>query len=263
MIPLDYITAHREWAPWPEDSQVEQDLIICRALIDIYSVPELAGALAFRGGTALYKLHLKPASRYSEDIDLVQVAPGAIGHLIDIMRSKLDSWLGKPKRLFGEGRVTLIYRMTSERQNLPMKLKIEINSREHFSVLGLQNQEFFLSSNWFEGSSMVKTYALNELLGTKLRALYQRKKGRDLFDLWIAQKSPAIDFDQIVKCFGIYMKNEGHGVNQADFLANIEQKIADHGFLHDIKPLLAPWVKWDIDEAVNSVKENLLTRIPR
>lgn len=54
--------------------QVEQELIICRALVDMYSHQPLAESLVFRGGTALFKLHLSPA-RYSEDIDLVQKRP--------------------------------------------------------------------------------------------------------------------------------------------------------------------------------------------
>ncbi len=72
MIPRDYITEWREQAPWVDDAQVEQDLVISRVLIDIFSNETLHDALAFRGGTALFKLHL-PAARYSEDIDLVQV----------------------------------------------------------------------------------------------------------------------------------------------------------------------------------------------
>lgn len=38
--------------------------------------------LAFRGGTALYKLYLKPAARYSEDIDLVQVKAEPAGDMM-------------------------------------------------------------------------------------------------------------------------------------------------------------------------------------
>jgi len=71
VIPRDYITEWRTEAPWVQDFQVEQDLVISRALVEIFSHPLLRDALAFRGGTALYKLHLKPAARYSEDIDLV------------------------------------------------------------------------------------------------------------------------------------------------------------------------------------------------
>jgi hypothetical protein len=71
VIPRDHILEWRARAPWPQDIQVEQDLVISRALVEIFSDRFLHDALAFRGGTALYKLHL-PAARYSEDIDLVQ-----------------------------------------------------------------------------------------------------------------------------------------------------------------------------------------------
>ncbi len=56
MIPTAYI---QEWAattPWPDPRHVEQDLIICRALCDIFDEPYLADRLAFRGGTAINKL---------------------------------------------------------------------------------------------------------------------------------------------------------------------------------------------------------------
>ncbi len=95
MIPLDYITAWRVNAPWPQLSQIEQDLIICRALVELYSHPVVAKNLAFRGGTALFKLHLLPA-RYSEDIDLVQMQAGPIGPIIDAVQEKINPWLGIP-----------------------------------------------------------------------------------------------------------------------------------------------------------------------
>jgi hypothetical protein len=79
MIPRAAITAWRPSAPWSTDAQVEQDLVLSRAIVEIFSDPTLASALVFRGGTALHKLFLAPAQRYSEDIDLVQAAPGPIG----------------------------------------------------------------------------------------------------------------------------------------------------------------------------------------
>ncbi|MBN1409643.1 MAG: nucleotidyl transferase AbiEii/AbiGii toxin family protein, partial [Spirochaetales bacterium] len=80
MISKDYITAWRTYAPWVSDHQVEQDLVICRTIIEIFKVETLNQRLAFRGGTALYKLFLHPAARYSEDIDLVQITPEPIGN---------------------------------------------------------------------------------------------------------------------------------------------------------------------------------------
>ena len=47
-------TAIQQWsehAPWIDNAQIEQDLIICRALVAIFSDEFLASQLAFRGGT--------------------------------------------------------------------------------------------------------------------------------------------------------------------------------------------------------------------
>jgi len=155
MIPLDYITEWRVHAPWPELSQVEQDLIISRALVELYSHPVVAENLAFRGGTALFKLHLSPA-RYSEDIDLVQMMSGAIGPVMDAVQEKINPWLGVPRRKQSEGRVTLVWRVESE-EGLPLRLKVEINSREHFTVFGYQQHQFEMLSRWHTGTAVIST----------------------------------------------------------------------------------------------------------
>lgn len=53
MIPRAFIDEWRQHAPWKQDAQIEQDLVISRAMVSIYSEPFLAERLAFRGGTAL------------------------------------------------------------------------------------------------------------------------------------------------------------------------------------------------------------------
>ncbi len=137
MVPRNLIIEWRQYAPWVSDAQVEQDLIISRALVELFSSELIAKTLAFRGGTALYKLYSSPAPRYSEDIDLVQVEAAAIGEVITEIRRVLNPWLGQPKWKPGQGLFTLTYTFQSEGSpSMPMKLKIEINTREHFSVLG-------------------------------------------------------------------------------------------------------------------------------
>ena len=178
MIPRAYITAWRRIAPWSTDAQVEQDLVLSRALVEIFSDSRLSRALAMRGGTAIHKLYLSPPSRYSEDIDRVQIEPGAIGPVIDSLRSRLDEWLGEPRRRQTEGRMTMTYRFESEIPPItPLRLKVEVNTREHFSVLDLPEIPTSVACPWFEGACQVVTYHLEELLGTRLRAVYQRKKG--------------------------------------------------------------------------------------
>lgn len=263
MIPRDYITEWRAHAPWVADVQVEQDLVICRALVELFSRPLVARALSFRGGTALYKLHLLPAARYSEDIDLVQVKAGAIGPVLKEVRAALDSWLGEPSWKQSEGRVTLNYRFQSEDvPPLAMRLKLEINSREHFTVLGHRTVRFEVASRWFTGRADVPTFALDELLGTKLRALYQRKKGRDLFDLARALDEAPVDRERVVACFSRYMQEQGERVSRAMFEQNLADKRTDPVFTGDIAPLLAAGADWDMERAFESVLRELIALLP-
>ncbi|MCK4772757.1 MAG: nucleotidyl transferase AbiEii/AbiGii toxin family protein [Candidatus Latescibacteria bacterium] len=263
MIPFDYITEWRSQAPWVQDAQVEQDLILSRAVVEVFQNPVVSRALAFRGGTALYKLHLHPPARYSDDIDLVQLSPEPIGHVIDSIRSDLDPWLGTPKRMLKTDSVSLIYRMNSEGQpSLPMRLKIEINSREHLTVLGVEEREFAVQSRWFNATAAVKTFQLEELLGTKLRALYQRKKGRDLFDLFAADRLAAVSTEIVVECFLRYMEHQGLSVSRALMEMNLDEKLSDERFLMDIGSLIAPDFTWDAAEAAEYVLQELIALLP-
>jgi len=136
MIPEYYIQQWKEQAPWNESYMVEQDLIICRALVSIFSDEFLASQLAFRGGTALHKLYLSPQPRYSEDIDLVQITPGPIKPIMYRLGEVL-SWL--PNRVTKQKRYnnTMLFRFESEIPPVvQMRLKVEINCYEHFNVLG-------------------------------------------------------------------------------------------------------------------------------
>jgi len=260
LIPQDFISEWKKAAPWSQNDQVEQDLIICRALVDIFSHPILADNLAFRGGTALFKLHLQPV-RYSEDIDLVQVHPGPIGPMLDALQEKLNPWLGDPKRKQSEGRVTLTYRVTSE-EGVQLRLKVEINSREHFTVLGFDQRKFSVDSRWFSGSASILTYHLDELLGTKVRALYQRKKGRDLFDLWAAFSTPHAQPERVIGCFLHYLDQEGHKVSRAEFEQNLYEKLGDPRFIADIGPLVVADSGFDPATAAEFVLKRLAILIP-
>lgn len=263
MIPRDYITEWRSEAPWVEDYQVEQDLVVSRALIEIFSHPLLGRALASRGGTALYKLFIRPPARYSEDIDLVQIDMAAAGPIMDALHEVLDPWLGRPRYKQTEGRVTFDYRFTSEDPTpLRLKLKIEINTREHFTVYGIASVPFSVSSRWFERSCQIPTYLLDELLGTKLRALYQRRKGRDLFDLATALADGGASPGRIVESFQAYMEHGGHAVSRAEFEENLATKLQDRRFAADIGPLLAHGHKWDLDAMAQRVSDTLISRLP-
>ncbi|MEI6508043.1 MAG: nucleotidyl transferase AbiEii/AbiGii toxin family protein [Bacteroidota bacterium] len=263
MIPQAHITEWSNTVPWQTNEQVEQDLVICRALVEIFKNDFLANSLAFRGGTALHKLYLHPQPRYSEDIDLVQIKAGSIGIVIDHLR-KVLSFLGKAKVESGETMATMKFRFDSESPPIiSLRLKIETNCREHFTVLGWEKKPFEVKSSWFNGECNLTTYKLEELLGTKLRALYQRRKGRDLYDLWKAFTHSKINPDLVIKCYKEYMKFslEKPIPSKKEFLINIEAKKADDEFLGDISALLRPDEKYNHEEAFKILIEELIERM--
>ena len=119
-----------------------------------------------------------------------------------------------------------------------------------------------MRSRWFEGECAIPSYGLNELLGTKLRALYQRRKGRDLFDLAVALDHPDSQPGQIIETFTAYMADGGHRVTKPQFEENLTAKMENKLFTADIGLLLRDGFAWDLKAMAEKVNEELITRLP-
>ena len=203
MIPAQNIVAWGNVAPWTEARQIEQDLIISRALVEIFSDRMLRDALRFRGGTALNKLHFPAPLRYSEDIDLVRTSHGPIGAVLTQLRAVVEPWLVRAQ--FEQSRVApkLRFRVEAEDGGAPIRLKIEINTREveAFDVPTALPLE--VANPWFVGRAAISTFSREEMLATKLRALLQRDRGRDLYDLAHAlEVFEGLATDRVIEMFG-------------------------------------------------------------
>jgi predicted nucleotidyltransferase component of viral defense system len=107
----------------------------------------------------------------------------------------------------------------------------------------------------------LSTYSLEELLATKLRALYQRRKGRDLFDLWIGLTEGHADSEAIVRVFQRYMEAGEHHVTQEEFRKNFREKMKNKNFLRDTEGLLRPGITYDPQEASRLVENRLINLI--
>jgi predicted nucleotidyltransferase component of viral defense system len=188
--------------------------------------------------------------------------PESIGAILDKIREVL-SFLGKPIIKQKKNNNTMVFRVDSTFPPiLPIRLKIEINCKEHFNVLGLVKIPFEVKNQWFNDSCEITTYPLEELLGSKLRALYQRKKGRDLFDLHKALERKIINTDNVIKCYRKYISfSDGESPSQAVFLANMEEKMKEEIFLDDTNALLHPSVLFNPQEAYEVVKRELIEKL--
>jgi hypothetical protein len=138
---------------------------------------------------------------------------------------------------------------------------VEINTREHFSVYGWHPRRFEVSSRWFSGEGRVMTYRLEELLGTKLRALFQRRKGRDLFDLWLGLTLGRANPEMIVGAFRTYAGHEGLQITRDEFRKNLLAKMGEKHFHGDLVPLLGGGVSFDPYEAHAMVDRELIGRL--
>jgi predicted nucleotidyltransferase component of viral defense system len=240
MIPETNITAWSLHAPWAEPRQVEQDLIISRALVDIFNHDLLATAIRFRGGTALNKIIFPTPLRYSEDIGLVRTEASPIGPILDALRCVLEPWLGQGNFVQSAVAPKLRFRVPSEDDpDMEIRLKVEINTAEREAFDGPKSVPFVVENPWFTGNADIPTFSTEELLATKLRALLQRDKGRDLFDLDHALTIfPDLDIDRIVALFGQYLALREQTISRAQAEQRMLAKFSQPQLLGDMKALL-------------------------
>ena len=263
MIPQAYLQEWSAKAPWPDLRQVEQDLVICRALCDLFNAPPLVGKIAFRGGTAINKLLFRQPLRYSEDIDLVQIQSEPVGTTVDAIREAL-AWLGKCNRNQAGHSMHLVFRFAPEvAPDTTLRLKVEINTREHDNLFGVKKYPFEVVNGWHHSKAEIASFEPEELFGTKLRALLQRRKGRDLFDLNEGLKQLPLEPQKLIACFDHYLALEGNAISRAEAEQRMLEKLT-RNLTEDIDPLLPTGVRFtdaDAIEAFTRVWMELVARM--
>lgn len=285
MIPLRELVAWREYAPWPKDYQVEQDLLLTRAMAAIFSDDYLSGQVAMRGGTILHKVHLAPAARYSEDIDLVLVGDRPEGHIQKALQRVLGPILGAPRsslildaklavrNLFLPSRILRQEYCFAPSTGGPaeMRIKIEVNCNERKPFFDIVDLDCPLASIVGCGDAVtLRSYDIDEMLGTKVRALFQRDHGRDLFDLWwaITPSRPGSAHQaqpqRVIDAFADYMAREGASFTFEDYDDELRKKLATRSFRNDVDGMLRTDLPpYDIDVAAEQIRTRLLSLLAK
>jgi predicted nucleotidyltransferase component of viral defense system len=257
MVPAGVVTAWAAEHPWPTSVQVEQDLLLSRAICAIADDPYLGEELLFRGGTALHKLHLDEALRYSEDLDYVRSTSGGIAELTRAL-TDLGTSLGFDVRT----RISVhpkVYWRTTSAAGIPIRIKIEVDTYERSPALPDVRIPHRVESRWWSGEVAVRTFQTAELVATKIRALYQRSKGRDLFDLWLALTKLRVPAEEILAAFVPYRPD---GLTTAKVVDNLRAKVTDPRFRDDLGPLVNPVPDgYAIETAAELVIAELLHRL--
>ena len=254
MIPASDITKWGVNHPWSTRDQIEQDFLLSQAICEIANDPMLGNELIIRGGTAFHKMFLHKPYRYSEDLDYVRSSAGGIGPIMkqlvaigDRLGFMTNSNLAKFPKVLWKG--------TSE-SGQPLRIKIEINTYERTPALPLTTMLYAVDAECYSSQSNVKTFQTEELIATKIRALYQRSKGRDLFDIWLSNEMLALDPRVTIDAFETYRPD---GMTAVLAIKNLEKKLESRQFLDDLNGLaILHDVNYDPKQASEIVIEKLL-----
>jgi len=272
------ILAHQVLVPWPAQYQVEQDLLLCRAMVALFEDAFLSSQVAMRGGTLLHKVHLAPPARYSEDIDLVVVGTRPAEHIRRAIRRVLTDVLGAPKASVWDTlklairntvKPSRVLRMTYSARSIiepgrMLEIVVEANVTERKPHRSVVEMPFSFPFRDKFIQTRVKAFDIHEMLGTKMRAMFQRKRGRDLFDLyWALTKSPnPVDLAAIIASFQHYLKQEGTQAARAEFVGILDAHLKDRGFCSEMESLLRNGITYDPQAAGSYIKANLLNLLP-
>lgn len=261
MIPPAFLAAWARRAPWPTQTQIEQDLILSRFMVEIANHAVLGPELALRGGTCLHKLHLPKPLRYSEDLDYVRRTRTGVGEYIDALREIATAiGLTEHGREQTRSMVHVIFDAEPASGLGRIRIKVEANIQEVDSAEERASIPYSVESQWWSGSAAVSTFSIEELMATKLRALYQRRKGRDLFDLWLVLTQLQVDDARIVRALRHYMG--GEVFRYADLATNLRNKLTNEEFTGDLEQLVATAPAQYLPEAAaDLVIERLATEL--
>jgi predicted nucleotidyltransferase component of viral defense system len=255
------LIAWRSQAPWPNQVQVEQDLLLSRLMIEIARDETLGPELAMRGGTCLNKLHLPAALRYSEDLDYVRLTHTGIKpytQALSKIADQVDLTVSSRQR---SGQMVHVYLDGQPTEGIGrIRIKIEMNIAETASFLPRTTIRHAVQTSWWSGETDIPTFQPSELLATKLRALYQRSKGRDLFDLWLGLTTLKADPEQIVAGLHHYMRSATFSFPELH--NNLAAKLATTSFRRDLDALTTNLpAGYDPDTAANLVMRELGSRL--
>lgn len=257
MIPRAFVTEWQSRVPWPELYQVEQDLILSRLMIEIASNDLLKKELVMRGGTCLHKLHLSEPVRYSEDLDYVRRTESQIGPYFDELR-EIAARVGLEVSHVKLGQDIAHMTLDAEQAIGPgrIRIKVETNIAEVGFFQKPITIDHVIESLWWSGQAPISTFVLDEMMATKLRALYQRSKGRDLLDLWLVVTTEDVDCEQIVAGLHHYMKDKVFTYPQ--LRQNLLAKVGDADFRSDLETLVTAMPdRYDVDAAADVVMDRL------
>jgi predicted nucleotidyltransferase component of viral defense system len=184
---------------WNADfTVVERDYVLSWVLAGLFRQPTLAETLVFKGGTALRKCYFADY-RFSADLDFTlrtSLPPQKLRSEIEAGCQHVAETTGVqlipvdfrtlrdvPAEEAHQGRIEYIGPLGRLGGDQP-RIRLDLTAYEALVLPSEPCSVHHPYSDAEELSLSVPTYALDEMLAEKLRAMLRRARARDLYDVW-------------------------------------------------------------------------------
>jgi len=225
---------------WLDEKQKAQLGILRDLLISIYV--QVDREIVFNGGTALSFFY--GSDRFSEDLDFSVQSESAylsIDNAIERLEKKsnyeiVNDWEGEIERSSGFRRYLLRFKY-----GLYDSVNVHIDCSREKALIEPELKE--LSNGYYTAKIMVMKK--EEMLAEKVRAIYTRQKGRDLYDLYFL----AVILKTRISISLIHEKLKIYGMKERYSFASFEKKVEEQReYWPDLKALVENFEALDFDK---------------
>ena len=180
---------------------VEKDYALGWALAGVFAHPDLTNSWVFKGGTCLKKCYFE-TYRFSEDLDFTLLDPTHLDEaFLKRVFGEISAWIYKRTGLefpaqnqdfeilanprgnpSCQGKISYRGPVSSSSGGLP-RVKLDLTADERIVLAPVRVPIFHPYSDAPEEGISVLSYAYEEAFGEKVRALAERTRPRDLYDV--------------------------------------------------------------------------------
>ena len=213
-------------------------------------------------------LFRSPMDTESLDQHLRRALTPVLGRPVDSLIA--DAWLTMRNVLRPSRILRTTYKFVPLGLRREESIKVEINLNENASLYPLVGVELdTLDDDGETFRATARSYDINEMLGTKMRALMQREQGRDLFDLahaWHLSEAGStpyrVDAAKSMDAFAWYLEQEGTHVGRKEADALLNERLRKRSFRRDMDTLLRPGLpRFDVDEGAAVVRKSFFKHL--
>lgn len=235
MIPQEALSHWDDVVPWDDNRLVEQDLALTRLILDIANHPILLNKLSLKGGTCLHKLWLPEPWRYSEDLDYNRIVASNPLEIINSLK-EIAFDTGFKDTIFKQNKLFMhLWLIDALDDGQEFRVKIDIQREIKSDSSAYQYRQFAIDNPWCSKQASVRSNTAEDIVASKVLALFQRSRPRDLFDMWAAIKAGIVTYVDVASRFASYRPDNPERWNTSKAARSLMAKLSDPSYIVELE----------------------------